>query len=61
MGDTVISQVLALLGLLCILVALGALAGPWWSLLVLGAVLMLAAHTQWRAEQQPTPSNGGDR
>lgn len=49
------SNVLALLGLLCILVALGALAGPWWSLLVLGAVLIFAAYMQWRTAR-PAPA-----
>ncbi len=57
----IVSNVLALLGLLCILAALAALTGtPWWSLLVLGAVLVFAAYMQWRSEQPSTPARGGE-
>lgn len=49
------SNVLALLGLVCIVVALVMLAGPWWALLVLGAVLLFAAWRAW-ATEQPAPA-----
>jgi phosphatidylglycerophosphate synthase len=54
------SNVLITLGVLCILVALGVLAGTWWAVLVLGGVLVFAGWRQWLTEQAAAAVAKGD-
>ena len=59
----VVSNVLILIGLVCIAVATAALAGLWWGLLVLGLLLVGAgvAHGLVAATTGPVEApSGGD-
>lgn len=51
-------NLLAVAGVLCILIALVALAGPWWALGALGAVLLVAA---WAAHTHTATEAPADR
>lgn len=54
-----LSNLLALLGVVCIVVAVAGLAGGWWSLLVVGLVLIVSAWVQWTG-QPAAVAEGGD-
>jgi hypothetical protein len=42
-------NIVTLLGALCVLAAIAGLAGWWWSLLVLGVLLLTASYRNWSA------------
>lgn len=43
------SNIVTLLGALCVLAAIFGLAGGWWALLVLGGLLLVAGYRNWTA------------
>lgn len=53
-----LSNLLALLGVVCIVVAVAGLAGGWWALLVCGVVLLVVAF-QLFATAPPAGEGGG--
>ena len=44
------SNVVILAGVLCVLAAVMALAGPWWAVLGLGVTLLVAGWRQWATD-----------
>lgn len=43
------SNIVTLLGALCVLAAIVGLAGGWWALLALGGLLLVAGYRNWNA------------
>ncbi len=50
------SNILTASGVVCVLVAVFALAGIWWALLLLGFVLLAAGFTSWRSSSRRVSS-----